>query len=868
MQNNYDKIFENHSQVEDIIAKLYEQSGEIKARLSSNQKIKDDLLMKQMQIKRDNEDVQKKMSDEEKKATDEKINITQIDSSLQSELEVLWDPIEKAKHYLKELSSDDVDEMFTVIENGTFKSAFLDAAKQLYVPPEEQFTEKCFGFVINSMLNVNPDSLTDQQIFPFIDYLAKNKPRADMISKIEDLYVAESIKLWCIAMEAFGKAKKSGNQRRQKGEQLKKRYQARLETIKEIKLQVDKLDVGLESIDENISKISVEMESDSRKVEDIESKIEKAEKIRRLLSSDQESFREAHSKFDEDNQKIIGNSIISAGFLVFFAPFTSSKRREMRHVWEELLKKADVKFDEDLNHIDFVEGENTLSKLHGLQFPQTQMIYENFLILSRKNDLVVCIDPDDQAIPVISLSSMENGTIVTHMNDGYLKKNLIQSMARGESITIRNADVGYEALLSPFLRKFIQKENDTVYMRVFGSLCQYNPDFTMCILISNFSYLKLSSKLTIVNFKFEQEDLETFFLHVISAKKLGNSYNQRSEVLASINSIYDDLEKEKTKIMDSLSLQVQQLLSETTLFDDVNSTREKIDTMEEGKQVNLSTLEAIDMNIESFLKIAKFCSALYVAVSNMTKINPLYDVSLESFLKLLDFKEDDDGEDPGSDNESVASTIKSYGTFKLLPDEHTVVQNLVKKVDLNILRKDLPIFALILSTTVAQVRNIVTLEEKDNFLAQITKLSKQTEETKIDQLQPCLTEAESKVVCAMIETETDQAKSVMEIISQHQELGILKKLSILAALSSTTFKQDVLDITRNSLDISWSPKDGLLFHNIIGMITAYIPTIFVYDGTSSPYKAIQELGSYQGIAADQVILIDRAMGDESYKRFG
>jgi hypothetical protein len=203
-----------------------------------------------------------------------------------------------------------------------------------------------------------------------------------------------------------------------------------------------------------------------------------------------------------------------------------------------------------------VEGENTLSKLHGLQFPHTQTMYENFLILSRKNNLVVCIDPDDQAIPVISLSNLESTTIVTHMNDGYLKKNLIQSMGRGESITVRNADQEYEALLSPFLRKFIKKEGDTVYMRVFGSLCQYNPAFSMCILISNYRFLHLTSKLTIVNFAFEQSDLETFFLHVIAAKKLGNSYNQRGEVLSSVNTIYDDLEAEKSKIMDSLSLQV------------------------------------------------------------------------------------------------------------------------------------------------------------------------------------------------------------------------------------------------------------------------------------------------------------------------
>ena len=94
---------------------------------------------------------------------------------------------------------------------------------------------------------------------------------------------------------------------------------------------------------------------------------------------------------------------------------------------------------------------------------------------------------------------------------------------------------------------------------------------------------RVTSKLTIVNFGFEEADLETFFLHVIAAKKLGNSYNQRGEVhqcyfgcippflwirlpieyhqhhkkvLSSINTIYDDLEAERSKIMDALSLRV------------------------------------------------------------------------------------------------------------------------------------------------------------------------------------------------------------------------------------------------------------------------------------------------------------------------
>ena len=75
---------------------------------------------------------------------------------------------------------------------------------------------------------------------------------------------------------------------------------------------------------------------------------------------------------------------------------------------------------------------------------------------------------------------------------------------------------------------------------------------------------------------------------------------------------------------------------------------------------------------------------------------------------------------------------------------------------------------------------------------------------------------------------------------------------------------EVLATASKALDITWTVKDGLLFHQIASLITAAVPTIFVYDGTSSPYKALQELASYQGVAPGQVLLIDRARGDEDY----
>ena len=104
------------------------------------------------------------------------------------------------------------------------------------------------------------------------------------------------------------------------------------------------------------------------------------------------------------------------------------------------------------------------------------------------------------------------------------------------------------------------------------------------------------------------------------------------------------------------------------------------------------------------------------------------------------------------------------------------------------------------------------------------------------------------------------------MLSRHPELNILKVLSVLAVKDQQNMKESSLELAKTCLELSWTVKDGLLFHNMMGLISAYIPTIFVYDGTSSPYKAIQELGSYQGIAAHHVIHVDHTDCSHEYKR--
>ena len=193
---------------------------------------------------------------------------------------------------------------------------------------------------------------------------------------------------------------------------------------------------------------------------------------------------------------------------------------------------------------------------------------------------------------------------------------------------------------------------------------------------------------------------------------------------------------------------------------------------------NLDENTDLPVNIKAIWQARKLREVSFMAIKSMNKIKPVYNLGLETFMKQLDFKEDEEGEDQGSDDESVASSIKSYGSFRLSPDEHSVVQSLIKKIDLNMLERDLPIFALTVLITTAMMKKLISQEDTNKFFLQQKNISKSTEGSTIFELmQPCLTEAEAKVAVAILDGEKDGKESSLDILLQHQELNLLKILS-------------------------------------------------------------------------------------------
>ena len=797
VQKKYEQIFENLEKLCIYTEELKAEVAEAKKNLNESQKVQDELQIQKMQVKRDFEDIQKKLSDEQKKAQDEKINLAQLELSLKTEIEELWSPVERSKLQLNELNDIDIQDFFQN-EYPESKLAFIKSVSIIF-ENEQEIDEKILNNLIKEMVNIKDANLTDAKLSRFMEYLAKNKPKQEILMMVEEDFIMESIKLWCISIEAFGKGRKSSNQKKQKSEQIKKRFESRQNSIQEIKQQSISLDTDLDIIDENSTAQLANIDSEIKHIEEIESRTEKAEKVKKFLESDIDKFKAMHQEFESDKNRILGNSILSGAFLSFYPPFNSTQRKEIMQVWKDYLEDNEISFDKDIDIIEYLHGKAKKNQFISKTITLSDILLENnFILQSRKKEnVVICVDPDDQAVQILSQVQPKTPVIVTHIDDQYLRKNVIQTLARGETLIVRNAEQRYENLVLPLTRKIFKKEGDTVYIKVFGNLCHFDPNFQVRILISDMKDAKIASDVVVMNFKHCYADYEKLFFTMISLKKANVIHNQKIDTLSKIGSSVETVKQFKTSLLEVLSSPLDKLLNDEKLIDNVNDMQEIIRSTEERMDTYSGNYASAFESLAGFKPLATFCAQLFVDIRRIRLINPVYRISLNSFYKFIDIREEEEGEDDADSEPS-----ESHGLLQLSDDEMKILTNLLSKCQIMMTTPHFSVAILKLGISIAIQKNVVTESFVHQFEEHILKVSNTSGpiDNKQSLLTPFLSEAEGKVISAVVET-ADDPDNIFGDLQQIPELNFLQLMGVICVHLKSRVHESIYTIMCQLLDI-------------------------------------------------------------------
>lgn len=324
------------------------------------------------------------------------------------------------------------------------------------------------------------------------------------------------------------------------------------------------------------------MDSLGRQKQDIEIKLERAEKLVVGLADESQRWKVSIEALKEDLNNMLGNTVLASGFLAYNAVFTQVYRQNLLRNWMKFLRSVDLKFSPHFT-VQSMLGDPVRQRQWAIQgLPADNLSIDNGIIVTYPEARwPLIIDPQSQGNQWIKKKEKENNLKVIKLTNNKFMNITETAIKLGYSVLLENVSETLDPQLEPVLSKDIQKRQNTDQIKIGENWIPYNKDFLFFITtkLQNPHYLpEICIKVTLINFTVTPSGLEDQLLVEVIKVEMPELEKEKDDnilQLAEFNRQLKDLEK---KILN--------LVSESD--DNILEDEELIDVLDQSKQTSIA----------------------------------------------------------------------------------------------------------------------------------------------------------------------------------------------------------------------------------------------------------------------------------------
>ena len=219
-------------------------------------------------------------------------------------------------------------------------------------------------------------------------------------------------------------------------------------------------------------------------------------------------------------------------------------------------------------------------------------------------------------------------------------RNLELAIQFGKWVLLENIGESLDPALEPILLQQKTKQGSGYVIKLGDKSISYNDTFKFFLTttLPNPHYSpETQVKISLLNFAITQFGLEEQMLNQLVKLEFPELQAQKDEIVASNAKnakITYDLEN---KILFCLSdaKEIMDLLSDDVLIDILDESKSISAEIEEQKKISDVAEKQIDETRENFRTVAYRASLLYFCITDLDKIDPMYQYSLQWFQRLF-----------------------------------------------------------------------------------------------------------------------------------------------------------------------------------------------------------------------------------------
>ncbi|KAM4689042.1 dynein axonemal heavy chain 11 [Discoglossus pictus] len=639
LMNGLQKLKTTASQVEDLKAKLASQEAELKLR----NKDAEALISK---IGRQTEKVsqEKTIADAEEQkvaSIQEEVSVKQKDC--EADLTKAEPALIAATVALNTLNKVNLTELKTfpnppVAVINVIAGVMVLLAPRGRVPKDRSWKacKMCMGKIddfLQSLINYDKEHIHENCLKVIKEqYLNHSEFNPDLVRTKS--FAAAGLCAWVINIVKFYEVYCDVEPKRRALAQANDDLKGATEKLEAIRKKLHDLDNNLKRLTRSFEKATAEKLRCQEEVNRTNTTIELANRLVKGLESENIRWSESIKKFEVQEQTLCGDVLLTAAFVSYVGSFSKRYRQElMEHMWIPFLKsqKIPIPITEGLDPISMLTDDAMVAGWNNEGLPGDRMSAENATILTNCERWPLMIDPQQQGIKWIK-NKYGGALKVIHLGEkGYLRT-IETALASGETVLIENLDETVDPVLDPLLGRNTIKRGR--YIKIGDKECEYSPNFRLILhtKLANPHYKpELQAQSTLINFTVTTDGLEDQLLADVVSVERPDLENLKSLITKQQNDFKIELKRLEDELLIRLSRAEGSFLGDMELVEKLETTKSTAAEIErkvvEAKETEIKINEAR----EHYRPASARASLLYFVMSDLSKINPIYQFSLKAF---------------------------------------------------------------------------------------------------------------------------------------------------------------------------------------------------------------------------------------------
>ncbi|XP_075025374.1 dynein axonemal heavy chain 17 [Calonectris borealis] len=632
------KLQSTASQVDDLKAKLAVQEEELK------QKNEDaDKLIHVVGVETEKVSREKAMADEEElKVQAINKNVAEKQRACETDLAKAEPALVAAQEALDTLNKNNLTELKSfgsppqAVVNVTAAVMVLTAPKGK-IPKDKSWkaAKVMMGKVdtfLDALKKFDKEHIPEACLKAFQPY--QSDPSFDPEFIMSKSTAAAGLCSWCLNIVRFYEVFCEVEPKRQALEEANAELAEAQEKLSRIKNKIADLNANLAALTAEFEKATAEKIKCQQEADATNRVITLANRLIGGLASENIRWAESVEMLREQEKTLCGDVLLVSAFVSYVGYFTKKYRAELleKH-WIPFLSglAVPIPITPGLDPLSLLTDTADVAAWSNQGLPSDRTSTENATILCNTQRWPLVVDAQLQGLKWIKNKYGEELRAIRLGQRSYLDT-IEQAVSEGQTLLIEDVGETVEPVLDHLLGRNTTKKGR--YIRIGDKEVEYHPRFRLILhtKYSNPHYKpEVQAQCTLINFLVTREGLEDQLLAAVVAKERPDLETLKANLTKSQNEFKIKLKELEDSLLARLSAAGGEFLGDTALVENLETTKRT--AMEIEEKVKEAKVTEVQINVarENYRPAAERASLLYFILSDLNKINPIYQFSLKAF---------------------------------------------------------------------------------------------------------------------------------------------------------------------------------------------------------------------------------------------